>query len=78
MSIPSEESDKRSWCWDITLRRTFDGTKEGAVELAKDDFEWYESQLDGNENVNYPCSLTIQELPYQGEGYIKSEEEVLI
>ena len=78
MSILREELAKRSWCWDITLRRTFDGTKEDAIDHAQDDFDWYKEQVDGGDNVNFPCGLEIQEIPYQGEGQIKSEVEVLI
>jgi|TARA_Y100000296_G_scaffold75371_1_gene94995 hypothetical protein len=68
---------KRSWCMEITLRRTFDGLYEDAVALAHDDFDWFFEQVDGGDNVNLPCGLTIKELP-QGEGYIKSKEITLI
>ena len=70
------KDNKRSWCIEITLRRTYDGSYEDAVDLAHEDFDWYEEHVD--EYMNFPCGLTIQELPYQGEGYIKSEIEELI
>ena len=72
------KDNKRSWCIEITLRRTYDGSYEDAVDLAQEDYDYYGEQVDGGEFVNFPCGLTIQELPYQGEGYIKSEIEELI
>ena len=72
------KDNKRSWCIEITLRRTYDGSYEDAVDLAHEDYDWYGEQIDGGEFVNFPCALTIEELPYQGEGYIKSEIEELI
>ena len=52
----------QTWNIEITLCRTFDGTKEEAEEIAQSDWLWYESQLDGNDNVNYPCDMTIIEI----------------
>jgi|TARA_R100001530_G_scaffold108269_1_gene75870 hypothetical protein len=69
--------EKHSWCIEITLRRTFDGSYEDAVKVAYNDFDWFFEQVDGD-NVNSPCGMTIQELPYQGEGYLKSKEITLI
>jgi len=71
-------NNKHSWCIEITLRRTFDGSKEDAIDLAYEDFDYFGEQVDGGDFVNFPTGLTIQEIPYQGEGYIKSEEITLI
>jgi|TARA_R100001530_G_scaffold127068_1_gene96200 hypothetical protein len=51
-----------TWAIDITLRRTYDGTKEEAVELANEDWDYYESQLDGGEFVSFPQALEVYEV----------------
>ena len=67
---------KQTWNIEITLCRSFNGTKEEAEEVAQSDWLWYESQVDGNDNVNYPCDLTINEIntksyeKYQQQGCI--------
>jgi len=53
---------KQTWAIDITLRRTYDGTKEEAVELANEDWDFYESQLDGCEFVSFPQNLEVYEV----------------
>jgi hypothetical protein len=73
-----QQQQQHSWCIEIVLCRTYDGSYEDAVALAEQDFDYYQSQVDGGDNVNSPCGMTIQELPYRGEGHIKSEEITLV
>jgi len=53
---------KKTWAIDITLRRTFDGTEEEANEIANEDWDYYESQLDGCEFVSFPQALEVYEV----------------
>jgi hypothetical protein len=62
------KNKQHSWSIEIVLCRTYDGSYEDAVVLAEQDFNYYQGQVDGNDNVNFPCGMTIQELPYQGKG----------
>jgi hypothetical protein len=56
----------QTWAIDITLRRTFDGTKEEAEEIANEDWDYYESQLDGGEFVSFPQNLEVYEVASLG------------
>ena len=50
------------WNIIITLCRTFDGTKDEAEEQAQDDYDFYQSQLDGGEFVNFPTDWDVEEI----------------
>ena len=56
----------QTWAIDITLRRTYDGTKKEAEEIANEDWNYYESQLDGGEFVSFPQALDIYEVESLG------------
>ena len=58
--------NKQSWQIETTLIRTFDGTKEEAEVVAKEDLEYYQDQVDGDQFVNIPVSFNITEIKPRG------------
>jgi hypothetical protein len=60
-----DKKKPQTWCIEITLTRTFDGTREEAEEIGNEDFNYYESQVDGDQFVNTPTGLDIYEVETQ-------------
>ena len=51
----------QNWVIEITLTRTFYGTRRQAEDIADEDFKYYESQVDGDQFVNVPSPPVIFE-----------------
>ena len=51
----------QNWVIEITLTRTFYGTRRQAEDIADEDFKYYESQVDGDQFVNVPSPPVIYE-----------------
>ena len=52
----------KTWNIELTLYRSFDGTKKEAVAKAQEEIEWYDSQYDGDQNVFFPNDVHIEEV----------------
>jgi len=52
----------KTWSIQLTLCRIFNGTKEEVEAKAKEEFEWYDSQYDGDQNVFFPNDVHIEEV----------------
>ena len=57
--------DKKEWVIEIMMTRTFYGTRRDAEDIADEDFDYYESQVDGDQFVNTPTGLDIYEVETQ-------------
>ena len=53
--------DKKEWVIEIMMTRTFYGTRRDAEDIADEDFDYYESQVDGDQFVNVPSPPVIYE-----------------
>jgi len=54
-------NEKQNWVIEITLTRTFYGTRRQAEDIADEDYEYYVSQVDGDQFVNVPSPPVIFE-----------------
>ena len=52
----------KTWDIEITLYRSFDGTKEEAKAKAREEWLWHESKYDGDQNVFFPNDVHIEEV----------------
>ena len=52
----------KTWSIELTLYRSFDGTKEEAEAKAQEEWLWHESKYDGDQNVFFPNDVRIEEV----------------